>query len=450
MSETGEVERLRQRVAQLELELAAAAQPPAPAAREHAERSARWRAAAAAVLITLSCLLAPLAVTAVWASRQVSDTDRYVETVAPLANDPAVQSTIADAVTRAIFSYINIPAITTETLNAISKQGLPPRVAANLQALKGPIVNGVESFTRGEVGKVVASPQFATVWKQANQTAHTELVSLLEGKQGGAVSAQNDAVTLNLAPIIAQVKQRLVADGYTIANNIPTVNKSIVLVRSDAVTKAQGLYRLLNTLGAWLPVIALFLFAAGVYVAKNHRRTLLLGALGFAGAMLVLGVALAVARALYLNALPAEVLSRDAGGTIFDTLVQYLRYGLRTVAVLALVVALGAFFTGPSVSAARTREALKKGIGSLRGNAESAGLNTGRFGAWTFAHKRMLLVASVVGGAIVLTFWSRPTVAVVVVTAGVVLLAVGLIEFLGRPPAAPVTAGHRGGPSAAA
>jgi hypothetical protein len=449
MSETGEVERLRQRVAQLELELAAAAHPPAPADREHAERSARWRAVTAAVLITLSCALAPLSVTAVWASRQVSDTDRYVETVAPLANDPAVQSTIADAVTRAIFSYINIPAITTETLNAISKQGLPPRVAANLQALKGPIVNGVESFTRGEVGKVVASPQFATVWKQANQTAHTELVSLLEGKQGGAVSAQNDAVTLNLAPIIAQVKQRLVADGYTIANNIPTVNKSIVLVRTDAVTKAQGLYRVLNTLGVWLPLIALFLFATGVYVAGSHRRALLLGSLGLAGAMLTLGVALAIARPLYLNALPPEVISRDAGGQIFDTLVRFLRYGLRAIAVLALVVAIGAFFTGPSETAVRTRAALTRGIGALRGNAESAGLSTGRFGAWTFAHKRMLRVASIAGGALVLTFWSRPTVSVIVVTAGVVLIAIGLIEFLGRPPAVPATVGdHR--PSAPA
>jgi hypothetical protein len=449
MSDTGEVERLRQRVAQLERELAAAAQPSAPAARETAERSARWRAVTAAVLITLSCALAPLSVAAVWASRQVSDTDRYVETVAPLANDPAVQSTIADAATRAIFSYINVPAITTETLNAISQQGLPPRVAANLQALKGPIVNGVESFTRSEVGKVVASPQFATVWKQANQTTHTELVSLLEGKQGGAVSAQNDAVTLNLAPIIAQVKQRLVADGYTIANNIPAVNTSIVLVRSDAVTKAQGLYRLLNALGVWLPVIALLLFATGVYVAGSHRRALLLGSLGVAGAMLTLGVALAIARPLYLNALPPEVISREAGGQIFDTLVRFLRYGLRAVAVLALVVAIGAFFTGPSETAVRTRAALTKGIGALRGNAESAGLSTGRFGAWTFAHKRILRVAAIVAGALVLTFWSQPTVTVIVVTAAVVLIAIGVIEFLGRPPAVPVIVGDRG-PSAPA
>jgi hypothetical protein len=449
MSETDEVRRLRERVAQLELELAAGPRPPTPEAPQHQERRVIWRTVAAAILITLACLLAPLSATALWASRQVSDTDQYLQTVAPLADDPAVQTTISDAVTNEILAAIDIEGITDEALNAISQQGLPPRVAANLQALSGPLVSGVQSFIRDQVHNFVASPEFAAVWRQANQTAHSELVNLLEGNQGGALSAQNDTVTLNLAPIIAQVKERLVARGFGVAQNIPVVNKSIVLVQSDGVTKAQGFYRLLNTLGAWLPFIALFLFAAGVYVARNHRRALLIGALGFAGAMLALGVALALGRALYLNALPSEVISRDTGGVIFDTIVRYLRYSLRAVGVLALIVAFAAFFTGPSVSAVKTRAGLTRGIGALRGNAESAGLNTGRFGAWTFAHKRLLLIASVIGGALVLTFWSQPTVSVVVVIAAVVLFLVAVIEFLGRPPAAASVAGGPG-PSAPA
>jgi hypothetical protein len=442
MSET-ELGQLRRRVAELEEELDAAKRP-APQSPQRAAGGRRWQAIAAAVLIAVSCLLAPLSATAVWASRQVSDTDRYVETVAPLASDPAVQSTIADAVTGAIFAAIDIQGITTETLDTIAEQGLPPRVATNLKALSGPLVNGVQGFIRDQVGNFVASPEFAAVWKQANETAHTALVNLLEGNRGGALSAQNDSVTLNLAPIIAQVKERLVASGFGLADRIPVIDKSIVLVQSDSVTKAQGLYRLLNTLGVWLPIVALVLFAAGVYVARDHRRALLIGALGFVGAMLALGVALAVARALYLNALPGEVLSRDAAGSIFDTLVRYLRLALRAVGALALIVALGAFFTGPSTSAVRARGGLKKGIGSLRGNAESAGLNTGHFGAWTFAHKRLLLIASIAGGALVLTLWSRPTVSVVVVTASIVLFVVAVIEFLGRPPAVPVAVGDRG------
>ncbi|MFC5262694.1 hypothetical protein ACFPJ1_11320 [Kribbella qitaiheensis] len=445
--EADEVRRLRERVAQLELELAAGPRPPAPDIPPH--RRVIWRTVASAILITLACLLAPLSATALWASRQVSDTEQYLKTVAPLADDPAVQTTISDAVTNEILAAIDIQGITDETLNAISQQGLPPRVAANLQALSGPLVSGVQSFIRDQVANFVASPEFAAVWRQANETAHSELVNLLEGNQGGALSAQNDTVTLNLAPIIAQVKERLVARGFGVAQNIPVVNKSIVLVQSEGVTKAQGFYRLLNTLGAWLPFIALFLFAAGVYVARDHRRALLIGALGFAGAMLALGVGLAVGRALYLNALPSEVISRDAGGVIFDTIVRYLRYSLRAVGVLALIVAFAAFFTGPSVSAVKTRAGLTRGIGALRGKSESAGLNTGRFGAWTFAHKRLLLIASVIGGALVLTFWSQPTVSVVIVIAVIVLFLVAVIEFLGRPPAA-AHAHAAGGPGPSA
>ena len=450
MSETDEVRRLRERVAQLEHERAAGEPPAASGPPDPRGRGMIGRSIASAVLITLSCLLAFLSVTAVWASRQVSDMDRYLETVAPLGRDPAVQKTISDAVTNEIFAAIDLQAITTETLDAIAQQGLPPRVAANLEALSGPLVNGIQGFIRTQVDNLVASPQFATLWTEANRTAHASLVKLLEGNQGGALSAQNDTVTLNLAPIIAQVKERLVAAGFGLADRIPVVDKSIVLMQSEAVTKAQGLYRLLNTLGVWLPLIALFLLAAGVFVARNRRRALLMGALGFAGAMLVLGVALTLARVFYLNALPAEVISRDAGGSIFDTIVQYLRYSLRAVGALALIVALAAFFSGPSTSAVRTRAALKNGIGSVRGKSESAGLNTGSFGAWTYLHKRLLLIASVVGGALVLTLWSRPTVSVVVVTAAVVLLLVTVIEFLGRPPAAgPVRVGGAG-PSAPA
>ncbi len=438
--ETEEVEQLRRRVSELEGELETARSPGNPGTGGTPEGHAhgRWRAVVAATLITLSCVLAPLSVTAVWANRQVSDTDRYVETVTPLAHDPAIQSAIAAQVTKEVFTRVDINAITAQTLDAISKLNLPPRAAAGLQALQVPIVNGVQSFTRSEVEKVVASPQFATVWEKANRAAHAQLVNLLSGKQTGAVTAQNGAVTLNLAPIIAPVKQQLIADGYTVANNIPTVNKTFTLVQSDSVTKAQGVYRLLNTLGTWLPVIALLLLALGVYVARDHRRALLRGSLGVVASMLVLGVLLAVVRPLYLDAVPTDVLPREAAGSVFDTLVRFLRTGLRTVGVLFLVVALGAFFTGPAPTATRTRRALGGAITSLGSGAEARGLRTGPVGPWTYAHKRALRIAVVVAGALTLTLWSRPSIAVVLWTAAFVLLGVAIIEFLGRPAPAPV------------
>lgn len=61
----------------------------------------RWRSLVATLLIVIGCILAPLAGVAVWAKNQVTDTDRYVATVAPLASDPAIQNAVADKVTAA-------------------------------------------------------------------------------------------------------------------------------------------------------------------------------------------------------------------------------------------------------------------------------------------------------------------------------------------------------------
>ena len=44
-----------------------------------------------------------------------------------------------------------------------------------------------------------------------------------------------------------------------------------------------------------------------------------------------------------------------------------------------------------------------------RGEAESAGFNTGRFGTWIYSHKRALWVATFIVAGLVLMFWSQPT-----------------------------------------
>ena len=214
------------------------------------------------------------------------------------------------------------------------------------------------------------------------------------------------------------------------------------------MTRAQGAYRLLNTLGTWLPILALVLLAIGVYIAKSHRRALLAAGLGVAGGMLLLGVTLAVVRPLYLNAVPPQV-PHDAAATIYDTLLRFLRVSLRAVLVAGLVVAAAAFLTGGSVTAVRTRHELTHGIGWLRGGAESAGLRTGPVGTWVYAHKKLLRVLVVVAAALALTFWTQPTAGVVLLLALLALLCLAIVEFLGRPPG-PTAAGAPAPPASPA
>jgi len=407
---------------------------PGPAGRQ------RWRTILAVLLIVVGCVLAPLAGVAVWARNQVTNTDRYVRTVAPLASDPAIQQAIADQITAQIFTYLDVGGLTTQAVDALAARGLPPRLADQLQGFAGPLASGIQSFVRTEVGKIVQGQAFADAWVQANRVAHQALVKALTGQGGEAVTVEGDTVTLNLAPFIETVKARLVEGGFGLAERIPQVNASFVLFDVKNLSRARSAFNLLNTLGIWLPIIAIVLLGIGVFVAKDHRRALVGAAVGVAVGMLVLALGLAVFRTIYLDAVPPAVLPHDAAAVLYDTIVAYLRLGLRTVLVLALVVAAGAFLTGPSTTAVRTRQGLAHGLGWLRGSAEHAGWRTGPVGTWVYTNKKVLRIGAVTLAALALVFWGQPTGKTILLLAGLLLVALALIEFLRQPPQPAVVA----------
>jgi hypothetical protein len=88
---------------------------------------------------------------------------------------------------------------------------------------------------------------------------------------------------------------------------------------------------------------------------------------------------------------------------------------------VGLVIAGGAFFTGPSVTATRTRAVLSKLIGGH--------LPQTAFGAWVRRNRTMLRVAAVLLGVLVFVFWDRPTGLVVLTITGGVLVLLILIEL---------------------
>jgi hypothetical protein len=431
--ERAELERLRVEVAALRAQARPAGGGEPPGRPGAGGGRQRWRTMVAILCIVVACVLAPLSVVAIWTRNQVTNTDRYVATVSPLASDPAIQAAIADQITAQVFTYIDVQGLTTQAVDALTDQGLRPEVATQLRAFAVPIANGVQSFTRSQVGKVVESDAFADAWVQANRVAHAELVAALTGEGGGSVTVENDTVSLNLAAFIETVKARLVEAGFSVAARIPQVNASFVLFQSEDITRARSAFNLLNTLGIWLPILALVLLGIGVYVAKDHRRALVGAALGVAAGMVVLALGLAVFRSIYLDAVPASVLPHDAAAVLYDTIVRFLRLGLRTMLVLALVVAAAAFLTGQSVTAVRTRQGLTGGIGWVAGGAEHAGLRTGRVGTWVGANKRALRIGAVAAAALALVFWGRPTGKVVLGLTLALLAVLAIIEFLGRP-----------------
>ncbi len=441
LDEHAELERLRAEVP--ELRASARDSGGGPGGEPARHRRGRWRTPVAAVAIVLGCILAPVSVLGVWAANQVSNTDRYVANMAPLIHEPAIQNALSARITDAITSRVNVQALVTQASGQLAGDRLP-RVSALLRNFSGPIASAVNGLIATTVARAVASPAAATLWDQANRAAHTGVVKVLSGQGNGSLTVVNGEVVLNLGPLITQVKQQLVAHGLTIANNIPSVNPTFPLFAAPNLSKAQTGYRLLLTLKWVLPFLSLVLLAVGVYIGRNRRRWLIGAALGVSGSMLVLAIALLIARAIYLNSVPQTVLPSDAAAVLYDTLVRFIRQGLRVLLVAGLVVAAGAFLTGPSSAATGTRRAVRGGIGWLRDRGARAGLRTGPAGAWTAAHIRLLRIAAVGVAVLVFIFWGQPTAVFVIVLTLLLLVVLGLIELLGggaRPAERPAVAG---------
>ncbi|GAA1598745.1 hypothetical protein [Kribbella karoonensis] len=268
------------------------------------EDTHKVRTVLAVVLIVAGCLLAPVAVTAAWARTHVTNTERYVDTVAPLAADSDVRNAVADQVTEVIL------------------RNLPDRITSTARGV-----------VRGQVGQLVESDTFQSLWRRANQAAHGQLIDLLTGR--GPANLNGDTVSIDLGPFVAAARDRLVASGFAAAQRIPDVQQSFAVFSSADLPKAQQAYRLLDRYGAVLPFVAGGLLVLGLGVAVRRRRTLIGIGLGTAASMVVLGIVLLIGRQVAPDRLPDGF----PATAVFDVVTRSLWTTLVVIFVIGAVVA---------------------------------------------------------------------------------------------------------------
>jgi hypothetical protein len=339
---SGEVESLRKRVAELEAERAARPRPP------------RWRTALATVFLILGGFLLPVGLVGIWADRTVNDTDRYVETVAPLIDDLQVQNRLADEITAALFANVDVEALIQEVL--------PPRA----DPLASPLTNGLESFVRSEVLDLLEQPAAQEAWARVNAELQSRIIAALRGESDGSVTIQGDAIVLDTGFLIEQVRDLLVERGFTIVEGVPipdVVDREIVLLRSEQVVTISRVYQLTDVATSWLIWIALGLLVAAVIAGGDRRRWLLA-----AGVVMALGAglvtaALAIGRESLLASLGAASESFEA--SLYDILTRFLEGLARAGIVLGVVIALGAWLAGPGSTPVGIRRGIVAGESAL-------------------------------------------------------------------------------------
>lgn len=248
-----------------------------------------------AVLIVLVAILTPLSALAVWADREIGDTDAYVAAMAPLASDPAVQNAVAVRITGEVMQKIDV----------------------------GPFQEGVRSLLYEAVISFSATDSYKTAWNTVNRAAHTAFEQALTSDSG-------DSVSVDLAPVIEQVKQQLSADGLPFADQLPVGRTRTTILDSDGLGVAREIFDGLQIAGVWLPIATLLPAAAAVLLAvrtargRRARRAFIGLGIALAVGGVLLRIAVTLGRGLALDDLPADV-DRPAASAVYDALTATLR-----------------------------------------------------------------------------------------------------------------------------
>jgi len=423
-SERAELLRLRRELAEV------SNTPDGLATARRGHRGLRWTAAA--ILLVLVALLAYSAVLARYARAEVLDTDRYLQTVAPLAENTVLHNELAAQITDEIMTRANIENVTTDALNALTQNA--PNVPPAVTGLAPVLTQQARSFIDETVQRLLASDQFQTLWTAANRRAHENLVAVLTGDNARAVQIDDDGtVSIELKPVIDNVRAALVDRGFAFASNIPDINKSFVIFRSPDLVKAQNAVSALDKAASILPWVTLLVAAAAIWAAPSgsRRRAFSLVGVVIAIAMALLAISISIGRALYLDAVPPDVMSDDAAAVLLDTVVVPLRTSLRAVAVLGIAIALIGYLTGSSASAAAIRRGFGTMMNATRGNG--SGRVPHRVEIYAAQFRLPLRIVIIAIAIIVLVFWDYPSGLVVMMTILIAVLALLAVELLARP-----------------
>jgi hypothetical protein len=337
------------------------------------------------ILVALFAILLPITLTMGWAHRTVLNTDAYVNTVKPIAQDPAV----TDAVSRQITDQVYV-ALDPRTAIA---DALPPRASF----LAGPISNGVKNFVQQRVDRILQTPQFQQIWLAANRDAHAQLVSVLRG-HSNVVVTNNSQVVLNLVPLLNSVLKelqqpasQLVSRDITLpqlsGNELPSVacekianalNRplpptcgQIVLFPSDKLDNARRAVTAFDRAVIGLLIVTPLLAIAAVALSRRRRRTLIQLLVAGSLALVIIRRAVfwlqdqLVARGVPENKDARRVIVHDVLRNFFG-LTFWVLIGALVLLILALV-------TGPYAWARKVRDGVGRSGVWVRNTAVELG-----------------------------------------------------------------------------
>ena len=328
----------------------------------------RWRSLVVILLVIIGSVLIFLGNIFFWAGNTVAKTDRYVATVAPLVDDPAIQKAVAVYATDQIYQNIDVEPILTDAL--------PPRAAF----LAPTLASQIEKQTEVVLNNIVASPKFKDVWVNTQRKTHQNLVKVATKYQGDG--------TIKLTEAYQFLSSQLSGTPLSFLANkqLPSKVGNITLINAQYL---PAFHKLVTKIDTWriIAISLLVLVSAGaVWLSKNRRRTTITLGLTYALIMFFTLIAMRVGREITANGVDAQY--RTAVQHAYQIIMHQLATQTFTIMLAGLLVSIVAWITGPYRSAHMISNRVNT---LLSGNAHHAIFShENDFTKWVGSYKRIL------------------------------------------------------------
>jgi hypothetical protein len=288
-------------------------------------------------LIVVATLIGVISIFAVWAKRQILETDSWVETSSELVEDHDIQEAVAGFLVDALYNNVDVEA-------ELSKR-LPPQV----QSLAGPVAGALRELADRAALEALQTPRVQQLWEDANRAAHETFVQVVEDDT-------DEDVTLDLNTILEDLGDRV---GIDVADRLPPDAGQIQVLGTDQLSAVQDGVRTFRTVGYVLAFGTLLLYAVAIYLAAGWRRQAL-RATGFG--FIVIGIAGLAIRGfsgdLIVESLAKTAASEPAVNSTWTIGTEMLAGVAWAMIGYGIVLILGAWLAGPGTWAQSVRRTI--------------------------------------------------------------------------------------------
>jgi len=253
------------------------------------------------LLAIVTTVLVMLSLVVNWAYTEVFTTSRFVNTASVAAQQPQVQSEIAEAMIAPLIEDRDVPVV-------------------------------FQSILQSAAARIVASPAFQTFWSDAIRGIHQPLVQELRSDTSTAATSHRVDLRPMITQLISDIKEENPRLGLLIPNQVPQAE--FELLNAEDLESARSTVSTITLIRTLLPIAALVFLVLIYFTAPSSARTVRRPALPLA-----IGSLFVVLLSLLLPSI-ASALASASNTEISQAIASSTATSLRTQSLIVIVIGL--------------------------------------------------------------------------------------------------------------